>query len=182
MYLFWKKLDTTFIINEKDHVLILQKKRKLFLHLLIWNSEITLMERNLIKKSPKNVNTIYNVSKNSISGVTSVFTIKSKYLSDISSSNQEKIWIYSEFFKDDEISSDSNHSKIRAQSKRFTFKRLFQFNQKIEWILDLGQDIKEIWPQGWGQGRKEDQTLILKMMVSINSLLCLRFWHYDAII
>ena len=88
------------------------------------------MERNLIKKSPKKVDILNNVSQNSISGVTLLFTDQIK-ISDISSSNQEKIRIYSDFFKDDEISSDSNHFKIRAQRKRITFKKLFQFNKKL---------------------------------------------------
>ena len=35
------------------------------------------------------------------------------------------------FFKDDEISSDSNHFKIRAQRKRFTFKNHFNSMKKL---------------------------------------------------
>ena len=35
-------------------------------------------------------------------------------------------------FKDDEISSDCDQIKIRTQSERITFKKLFKFNQKIE--------------------------------------------------
>ena len=50
------------------------------------------------------------------------FLKKDDEITGISSSNQ----------KDDEISSDCNQIKIRTQSERISFKKSFQFNQKIE--------------------------------------------------
>ena len=102
MYLTLMKLDTTFIINEKDHVLFLQKKkkRKLVLPLLTWNSldEITFMERNL-----KKVCILYNVSQNTISGVTLVYTDQNKvciwYFIIKSRKNSDLFWFFSKMMK-----------------------------------------------------------------------------------
>ena len=149
------------------------------LPLLTWNSldEITFMERNL-----KKVCILYNVSQNSISGVTLVYTDQNKvciwYFIIKSRKNSDLFWFFSKMMK--------SHQKViisRSELRERGILSKTYFNSiKIEWILNLNQDTKKIWPQVWGQGRKEDQILTLKMMVSTNSLLCLKIWHYDAII
>ena len=122
-----KELDTTFIINEKDHVLFLQKKITLtFTYLKLFRC-IYFDGRNL-----KKVCILYKcIPKIHIWCHFSIYRSNQNMYLIFHHQIKKKFGSIPIFFKDDEISSDSNHFKIRAQRKRITFKKLFQFNKKL---------------------------------------------------